>query len=74
MYRLISTSDDEGQIGEVFSADIFNPWEKKYQFVMIRILRIATENEYIEFCNSHELPIRNTMKKCPYYYEIEILD
>lgn len=75
MIRLIACSADIAAVGEITIGTMWHPWEGKYVEVSLCVIRICTEQEYLDFCDANNLPVRNEiLKDAPHYYEIEIMD
>jgi len=75
MMTLIAYSSDKLVPGEYSKISLYQPWKEKYIEVAIKTIRVATEQEYLQFCAEQELPVRNNLLSLTHnYYEIEILD
>jgi hypothetical protein len=68
--KLIVSSDDEPIIGYEGMGQIFNPFTKEYEFGWVRVNRLATKEEYEQFCKERNLST-SIIRETPYYWEVE---
>jgi hypothetical protein len=69
---IICCVDAKMNIGNIEHGWLYSPYKKEYIHVIIRCIRECTLEEYIEFCEKMNFPIRNANH--PFYYEVQIFD
>jgi len=74
MTHVISCTYESMELNVMMEIRIYSPYIEDYVDVIARAIRLTDKAEYIKFCKDNELPIRNMIPHCNYYYELEIYD